>query len=513
MASRGGLSGLQKMMLRWEEFHPVNAAHVVRLGWPESVGVVERVVRETCQALGLGPVGFCARRQRFEYPDAPAVPVPFEQRSTAAGVAKVALEELLDEQLNLPFPPGCHWPLRFVLLDGKRFAGKPGAPAQHEQHLVLVYQHAISDSRGMSILLREVLRGLARGSVESRPLQLDPPALEKLFPADLGWLRWPSLVLASIREVFHSKDCLTPPQRFSSCPWKKSSMNFFHSVARWKSRGFPRSTGSASSDAALDPQPASEHWVTSAIQCTDLSTARLKKSAQQCGGTVGDLLFAAVLEALHFHFWEEQERAGRHSLAVYAPVDLRQEAPVDVGHALGQILGCMMVRARLDRPLLFGRLCAQVTAQTRRAKQTRSYRAHAAHMDLMARCWDLLPRSINRWLGPGSCPLAAFISNVNLTGFLDQEMAAGQVLEYHRVTGTGLMVPMMFGITTLGPSVSVTTTHRSTVFDPADMARISAHVLRRLKGELPDAASREEFAAFSIPAGGHWRKPSLAGCR
>ena len=43
MASRGVLSGLQKMMLRWEEFHPVNAAHVVRLGVPESAGVVERV--------------------------------------------------------------------------------------------------------------------------------------------------------------------------------------------------------------------------------------------------------------------------------------------------------------------------------------------------------------------------------------------------------------------------------------------------------------------------------------
>jgi len=186
---------------------------------------------------------------------------------------------------------------------------------------------------------------------------------------------------------------------------------------------------------------------------------------------------------------------------------------VDVGHALGQILGCMTVRARLDRPLLFGSLFAQVTAQTRRAKQRRSYRAHAAHMDLMARCWDLLPRRINRWLGPGSCPLAAFISNVNLTGFLAQEMAAGQVLEYHRVTGTGLMVPMMFGITTLGPSVSVTTTHRSNVFYPADMARISAHVLRRLKGELPDAASRADFEAFSIPTGGRRQRSSLAGCR
>jgi len=42
----------------------------------------------------------------------------------------------------------------------------------------------------------------------------------------------------------------------AGCPWEKSSMHFFHSVDRWKSRGFPQSTGIASSDAALYSQPA-----------------------------------------------------------------------------------------------------------------------------------------------------------------------------------------------------------------------------------------------------------------
>ena len=193
-------------------------------------------------------------------------------------MAEVALEEMLDEQLNLPFPPGCHWPLRFVLLEGKRFAGQPGAPARQEQHLALVYQHAISDSRGMSILLREVLRGLARGWVESRPLRLDPPALETLFPADLGWLRWPSLVGESIREVVQSKDCLAPPQRISGCPWEKSSMPFFHEVDRWKSRGFPRSTGIASSDAELYPQPAIRRTHCFLMRCQSPAVTRLRKT-------------------------------------------------------------------------------------------------------------------------------------------------------------------------------------------------------------------------------------------
>jgi hypothetical protein len=39
------------------------------------------------------------------------------------------------------------------------------------------------------------------------------------------------------------------------CPWKKSSMTFFHSVDRRKRRGFPGSTTAASSGGPLYPQP------------------------------------------------------------------------------------------------------------------------------------------------------------------------------------------------------------------------------------------------------------------
>ena len=44
--------------------------------------------------------------------------------------------------------------------------------------------------------------------------------------------------------------------RDSNCPWKKSSMTFFHVVDRWKRRGFPGSTIAASCGGRLVPQPA-----------------------------------------------------------------------------------------------------------------------------------------------------------------------------------------------------------------------------------------------------------------
>ena len=52
-------------------------------------------------------------------------------------------------------------------------------------------------------------------------------------------------------------------------------MTFFHSAARWKSRGFPRSTGIASSDAALYSQPA---------RITSYFPAREKEAAGVPGG-------------------------------------------------------------------------------------------------------------------------------------------------------------------------------------------------------------------------------------
>jgi hypothetical protein len=58
------------------------------------------------------------------------------------------------------------------------------------------------------------------------------------------------------------ESCETPPRESKrggrpSCPWKKSSMTFFHLADRWKRRGFPRSAVVASCSGRLVPQSAS----------------------------------------------------------------------------------------------------------------------------------------------------------------------------------------------------------------------------------------------------------------
>lgn len=450
------LNGLQRMMLRWEEFHAVNAAHVVQLGRVFPVESVRSAALETCQALGLGPVTFHRNRTRFQFLDSqtaaatadlPETPEftfqQFRTRGTQAEAAEI-IQRFLDQQLNIPFASASHWPFRLALLETGQ--------ATRQQYLVMVYQHAVSDSRGISIVLREVLRTLDTGRVNCAPMRLDPPDLKHLFPRNLGLTQLPKLAWETIHEIIDSADCFKPTE-----------------------------------------QPEHDHSVESVIQTVGFPTEQLKAAARRHGVTVQDLLFAAVIESLQLHFWDELTTSRRQSLAVYAPVDLRHETPIDLSHALGQILGCITVRASVRRPLMFADLVERVSKQTRAMKGRHAYRDHSAHMEVMSRIWDVLPRSINRFLGPSVCPITGFISNVNLSQFLEHELASGLVRDYFRVTGTGLMVPMMFGITTVGPAVNFTTTHRRNVFTRADLERISTHILRRVTGQLAEVASREEF--------------------
>lgn len=132
-------------------------------------------------------------------------------------------------------------------------------------------------------------------------------------------------------------------------------------------------------------------------------------------------------------------------------------------------------------------------------------------MDLMSRIWDTFPRIANRTVGPFLIPLSGFISNVNLTDFLAEEIACGQVRNYFRFSGTGILTPMMLGITTIGETFNLTTTSQRNVFSREEVSRIVAHIQWRLSGELDDLASQERFHQHSAKPVEHQMHPVLTG--
>lgn len=421
----------------------MNAIHVVHLGTNYRPEFIQQVISEKCHSLGLAPVEFLDNRRSVRYADGTnadngSPPFQYHMRS---GSIEWALQSLLTEELNTPFEDGIHWPVRFFLIE-----------TEQGQFIVLNYQHAISDSRGISLVLREIIRTLAGMPPEIDSLNRNPPPLNKLFPGKSsirGMLRRGADLFAEITE---SVTCYHHPRRFS---------------------------GGVASECA--------------IHSHGLSTAILKQTTQRLGVKVQDLLFASLIEALSLNFTDQLRASRRKRIGVYAPADLRRESKLNTDTALGQLLGCINVREFMGKQRPFRDLVKSVSVRTNRLKESKTYREHSLQMDIMSRIWDCLPRRANRVAGPYLIPLSGYISNVNLTEFLEEEIASGLVQNYFRFSGTGILTPMMFGMTTMGKTFNLTSTHHLNVFSSQDIARVMAQIQLRLSGDIDSQASQDRF--------------------
>jgi hypothetical protein len=428
------LNGMQKMMLRWEAFHPVNAVHIVEFRDSLSSKEIELAIRRSSRSLRLRPVEFCPRLLQFRYADVAydsAAEFPELEIRRCVHPARQALQTILDEQLNRPFGDGVHWPWRFVQID---VAGSPTC-------LALVYQHAVTDARGASLVLREIVRSLFGDSLRTPELQIDPPPLRELFPDDLGVRSVPRRIAATMHEFAASSSCYQ-----------------------------------------VRPQAIGVETIFSNVHATTVSTALVKQTARSCGGTVQDLLFAALFEGLGLLFQDRLESSRRKTLAIRAMVDLRRDSCVNVDHALAQLLGCMTVRLRVGPGARFDDIVSRVAQQTRASKERKSYRGYAAQLETMSRLWDCAPQWLNRAFSPRAFPAAGMISNTNLSDFLADEVAASRIGNYFRLTGTGPLSPMMMSVTTVGPALNITTTHHANKFSPSEILWLGSHVQARLTG-------------------------------
>ncbi|MFO0061536.1 MAG: hypothetical protein ACK57O_11730, partial [Planctomyces sp.] len=63
-------------------------------------------------------------------------------------------------------------------------------------------------------------------------------------------------------------------------------------------------------------------------------------------------------------------------------------------------------------------------------------------------------------------------------------LQSGQLLDYSRYTGTGIMTSMMVGLTTCGANCRISTTHHSTLFAESEIRELRRRVCCRLLGEF-----------------------------
>src|SRR5438046_1403470 len=138
------LNQFQRLMLRWNNLHPYNAVHVVRIPSPLDCERLKQAISTTLQSLGLGEI-FPTRMTgnlgstRYAMRDTLALEIPLLPPNDPA-----ILHSEIQRQLNVPFLGGIRVdPFRFFAqTDGSSF------------FLGLTYFHPIADAESIVWLVK-----------------------------------------------------------------------------------------------------------------------------------------------------------------------------------------------------------------------------------------------------------------------------------------------------------------------------------------------------------------------
>jgi phage protein U len=424
------LNGLQRMMLRWEQFCPLNAAHVLTLSGSVTASLLGDAVRAALGRHFPLPAEVCTGGNRMRC--GVRLGQGGDVELTVSSVHRqpeLAIAGVLDRELNRYFPGGLHWPFRFHAI----------CETADRWHLVVVYRHAFMDSRGISALCRSVLRVL-RGFELTEPAPGFAPDLSSIVPAFSDSAAARHSVVSVSREIFHGLGSWRAQQRFAG----------------------------------------PDRCVTG-VESESLSLSGVLQSARSLGVTVQDLLLAAMHDSLS---QMSLVTGRRQRIGLYTPVDLRQETVPPVPEASGQVLGGYTLRLPRERGGSFADLAKRVSRESQAIKRSGHYRLYERHLSFMTAVWDRLSHRANEVAGPFLAPVAALASNVNLNVFFEDELQSGQLLDYSRYTGTGIMTSMMVGLTTCGANCRISTTHHSTLFAESEIRELRRRVCCRLLGEF-----------------------------
>jgi hypothetical protein len=458
MSNFTALNGMQQMMLRWEEFRPLNAVHAVSLSSSAAFSEIQNSAIEATKSLRLGPVEICRGRKSIRWHrESSQLSEYLVPRFDEGGNWMKTYQHITDE-LNLPFHSDVHWPFRLTYM-----ADAGGSPA-----LIMTYQHAVLDSRSVSLVLREILRNLRSSRQTHRDAVSDSDHLgpSAIPSTPKGLLR---RTVEAVEESIHG------------------------------SRQFLRRHAESAAARIVCPVP---HVA--------VKLDAVKNTAKTLGVRIQTLFLAAIFEALGIVLREElQAGLWRRTVSIHTPVDMRSEVsdlPVDT---LGQFLGSVASRLALHDRIQFADIVRAVAMQMDAQRIRRNAVDILSKMETMARVWDAVPRSWNRRLSPALFSAMAVGTNVNLNSFFHEEISSGQIVSYLRFTGTGILVPMMIGLTTLGDQIFLTLTCHENSFSTGELDLLLDHVAFRLSGHTGVHEPPRRPVASTIPD--RWLSTQLAG--
>lgn len=408
----GALNVFQRTMLQWNDLHPYNAAHVLRLPGRLDFARLETSVNRVLARHGFGAITFDRRRRTYAY----RAGARFEigRRPEFDGTLPSLVPEI-ERQLNTPFLIAeNNLPFRF-------FAGESGGFFS----LGLVYFHAISDAEAVTLLLKDIVGAYVHGGEVDGivPFDLFPPRPDGLLA------HGPNLLLRKLASL----------PKFIRTMSVSDRVDF--GILRGPVLGFDFFSAGGG------------------------ALSKISYAAKKLGATVNDLLLAALLKSLSPFAVQRLHHARRNRIAVGCVANLRRDLKLPNPRSFGLFLGSFVVSHRTPPEISLADLARDVSRQTREIKRGKLFLGAPLEMSLGGFLLSLFPQERRKKFYRKHYPLWGGISNVNLNSLWPVSDATAPV-DYLRGVSTGPATPLALSVTTVGNVLNFGISYRKSVFTP-----------------------------------------------
>jgi hypothetical protein len=413
----GRFNRFQRAMLAWDELHPYNAVHVVRVAAAHDAPRLRHAVEGTLQAWGLTNLALHHDGRRFEYRGGP---VSIAIRELAGG--RAALPAEIERQLNTPFERRESFqPFRFFV-----------APEGNAFLLGLVYFHPVADAESIVCLLRAIV-----DAFHGRPASAAPP---ELYPAGLH--------LGPMRAAgWFARQLLALP-------------------------GLVRLTRTACRPVYRDAQDLTNGFTAFTLEPPALDALRVAGRAWEV--TFNDLLLALLLRAIA-PLARPRQRGRRRGIAAGCVVNLRKEPGAADRHGFGLFLGSFLVAHEAPAGLGLRELATDIASQTARVKAERRYLGTPLQLAVAGWALRFFSTRRKRTFYQKHWPLWGGITNMNLNALWDSATPGGPA-DYWRAVSTGPVTPLVLSATSVADRINIGLSHRTAVYSTADIRQLRDHL-------------------------------------
>ncbi len=413
----GRLNSFQKTMLQWNDLHPYNAIHVVRIPATLDGERLGHFLTGALEQRGLTGLELDRDRGTFEYrggampPEIRIVPAEHDPRR--------ALSVEIERQLNRAF-------VRKEPFVPFRFFAVPEADAFF---LGLVYFHAASDAESIVFLLRDLVAGyaLANAAAPVAALDLYPRRPDNLLRRPAVLARKLAALPAFINDLRNS---CRPPGRGAGD--FQNRFVFF----------------------SLAPQ----------------TLRSLINAGKSWNVTVNDLFLALLMKSLS-PLATARARGHRRKLSLGCIVNTRKDLGLDSPRAFGLFLGSFIVTRDIPAATPLRELAGHIHQHTLRVKRGKLYLGAPLEMAFGRWMMSLFSTDRRKKLYQKHYPLWGGITNMNLNSIWDQRNEPAPV-DYFRAVATGPVTPLVLSATTVGEKVNLGLTYRSAVFAEPEIERV-----------------------------------------